>query len=194
MWATAIVPGPDRAACAAGAHPSPEHAALNALSELGPLVSSMIRHPPDADHVRPMVTDPARVTTLDDHWTLYAIPETFHRLDFLTDVTGRPARTLAPTDERFHGDDLTEDLRALVGRLLDHIADVIVVDQTTPEHRANDLACVKVLAPGLIPITFGHAYRRTHGLPRLLNVPYELGYRPRPLRYEELNPHPHPFA
>jgi ribosomal protein S12 methylthiotransferase accessory factor len=37
---------------------------------------------------------------------------------------------------------------------------VIVVDQTTPEHRAGGCSCVKVIVPGMLPVTFGHESRR----------------------------------
>src|SRR5699024_3898192 len=67
------------------------------------------------------------------------------------------------------------------------------VDQTTAEHRAEGFSCAKVIVPGLVPMTFGHDYRRLTGLPRLLTVPRVLGHRERDLTPEELNPHPHPF-
>jgi hypothetical protein len=45
------------------------------------------------------------------------------------------------------------------------------VDQTTPEHAASGLSCVKVLSPGLLPMTFGHHLRRVNGLDRALRPP-----------------------
>jgi ribosomal protein S12 methylthiotransferase accessory factor len=77
--------------------------------------------------------------------------------------------------------------------VLDLGLDVLVVDQTAPEHRAGGFACVKVLVPGALPMTFGHDLRRHHGIPRLAEVPRRLGYRDRPLPPEEVNPYPHPF-
>ena len=84
---------------------------------------------------------------------------------------------------------MTEVLR----RLSSHGLDVVVVDQTTPEHRAGGLHCVKVIVPGTLPMTFGHANRRVHGLPRLFAVPALLGYRLQSLAPQDVNPHPHPF-
>jgi ribosomal protein S12 methylthiotransferase accessory factor len=71
--------------------------------------------------------------------------------------------------------------------------DVIVVDQTTPELKRNELYCVKVLIPGMLPMTFGHHLTRVTGLERVLKVPVLLGYAKQPLLLEQLNPHPHPF-
>ena len=64
---------------------------------------------------------------------------------------------------------------------------MLAVDQTTPEHRAADLSCAKVLVPGLLPMTFGHAHRRL-GLPRLQTARARSGLPPAPVRTL-----PHPF-
>ncbi|WP_433518724.1 TOMM precursor leader peptide-binding protein [Nonomuraea sp. CA-143628] len=99
-------------------------------------------------------------------------------------ITGRtwPAR-----------DDLAGDLAELVGRYLATGLDVIAVDTTGSEQRAGGFACAKVLVPGTASMTFGHRFRRTHGLPRLLSLPRLLGHRERDLCPGELNPDPHPF-
>jgi ribosomal protein S12 methylthiotransferase accessory factor len=89
--------------------------------------------------------------------------------------------------------DLRDDLVDLLWRYLDNGLDVVVVDQTTPEHRGVGLACVKVIVPGMLPMTFGHHARRVVGLPRLYGVPYRLGYRSAPLTTADVNPHAHPF-
>jgi len=93
----------------------------------------------------------------------------------------------------FGNPDLRDDLEEALRRYLDTGLDVIVVDQTTPEHRVGGFACVKVIIPGTIPMTFGHHNRRIDGLPRLYEIPHKLGYRTRPLTPGEINPHPHPF-
>jgi ribosomal protein S12 methylthiotransferase accessory factor len=89
--------------------------------------------------------------------------------------------------------DLVDDLNEVLGRYLGSGLDVIVVDQTTAEHRAGGFACVKVLIPGTVPMTFGYHNRRVDGLPRLYDIPHRLGHRSRALLHDELNPHPHPF-
>lgn len=71
--------------------------------------------------------------------------------------------------------------------------DVIVVDQSSSETLRNGLRCVKVLIPGMLPMTFGHHLRRLEGLDRVLEVPMKLGYADRRLTPQELNPYPHPF-
>jgi ribosomal protein S12 methylthiotransferase accessory factor len=198
VWVMAVRPdgmSPDlpRTVCAAGSSLVAERAVLNALSELGPILVDLIRrYPQDAADAHRMAADPTLVTTMPDHSTLYGADETFERFGFL--FGGGPVATVddMPTGE-FRSADLSEDLRQVIDRYLGSGLDVIVVDQTTPEHEAGGLRCVKVLIPGTVPMTFGHRNRRIHGLPRLLQVPYRLGHRSAPLTRDELNPDPHPF-
>lgn len=201
VWAMAVCPpgaGQPALACSAGAHLHPEQAVSGALCELGPILADLIeRYPGIAERGRAMVSDPSLVTTMDDHPVLYASHEAATRLEFLTasaqsrsfsDIQARHG-----TADAFQNTDLTDDVTEMVRRLWGHGLDVIVVDQTTPEHRAGGFCCVKVIIPGTLPMTFGHANRRIQGLPRLLEVPRLLGYRDKALLPQDINPHPHPF-
>ncbi|MBT2207840.1 TOMM precursor leader peptide-binding protein [Actinomadura sp. NEAU-AAG7] len=197
-WVMAVDPSSrdDRpaAVCAAGSHLDPESAVENALSELGSILPDLVRrYPAERERARAMVDDPSRVREMADHSLLYGTREAFSRLDFLvgTPHTVRFADMRRPAALRHT--DLGDDLRELARRYLDAGLDVIVVDQTTPEHRAFDLSCVKVIIPGTLPMTFGHDQRRVDGIPRLRDVPHRLGYRDAPLEPSDANPHPHPF-
>jgi ribosomal protein S12 methylthiotransferase accessory factor len=201
VWAMAVPPpGAEQPAlaCAAGAHLDPELAASHALCEVGPLLADLINRYPDVRaRSRALAGDPSQVVTMDDHCVLYADAEAAARLGFLT--AAELSRSFADIQARcdiadaFRHADLTDDLTEVMRRLGQHGLDVIVVNQTTPEHLADGFCCVKIIVPGLLPMTFGHHNRRTHGLPRLLEVPRLLGYRDHALRPDEINPHPHPF-
>ncbi|GAA1774400.1 TOMM precursor leader peptide-binding protein [Streptomonospora arabica] len=196
VWTMAVRPGDDdaapKAACSGGAHLDPERALQRALSELGPMTAGLLGQDPARQaRAREMVRDPSLVTLMAHHTQLYGHPEAFDRFDFLDRCPG--LRRVADMARVPPAADLRDDLAELVRRYLDCGLDVIVVDQTTPEHRAGGLACVKVIVPGTLPMTFGHAYRRVHGLPRLYTVPHRLGYADRPLGPEDISHHPHPF-
>lgn len=193
VWVMAV--SPDRtgpaALCTAGAGLDPERALLNAMSELGPILTDVIRRfETEEPHARDMVRDPFAVVTMPDHSALYAHPDAFERLNFLF---GGPVIGIDAVggEDRVRPDatDLSIDLRAAVER----IGEVLVVDQTTPEHHAGGFACVKVLVPGAAPMTFGYRNRRVDALPRLLQLPRRLGRLDRDLALGELNPDPHPF-
>jgi ribosomal protein S12 methylthiotransferase accessory factor len=144
------------------------------------------------EYVR-MLHDSSLVEQMDDHGMLYGLPEAEERLQFLLEEN----RPLRPFDEEFQWKlkhlDLTQDLQDILQEFRRLNLDVIVVDQTTPETIRNGLYCVKVLIPGMLPMTFGHHLTRVTGLERVFRVPMELGYSKEPLTAEQLNPHPHPF-
>ena len=180
--------------CSAGAHMDPVRAVKSAVHELA--ASLRVEDEGFEAHKmnhRSMVDDPFLVRQMEDHGTLYGLPETEERLGFLLDDT-RPLRSFR---EEFgtvkQQADLTDDLRDLLDVFASLQMDVIVVNQTTTELHRHDLHCVKVIIPGTLPMTFGHHLTRLQGLDRVLTVPMKLGYAKSPLTRAELNPHPHPF-
>jgi ribosomal protein S12 methylthiotransferase accessory factor len=124
---------------------------------------------------------------MEDHGLLYAAPEAERALGFLL----HDDRPRASFPERF-GDHAPWGERrwpAWSRRLVEAVAeaglDAIAVDQTTPEQAALGLVAARVLVPGALPMTFGHAARRLEGAERLARLLREAG--------EEANPWPHPF-
>ncbi len=200
FWAMAIDEhdrtGKPKALCSAGAHLNPEKALINALLELAPQIGRMSSYyQENRKRAMEMIEDPYKVLTMEDHSLLYCAPEVFERLTFLTDSTEQ-----RPFEDRFESyytrpkhRDLLQDLNEALASYHNGGLDVIVVDQTTPEHAAGGFSCVKVIIPGTLPMTFGHHARRTEGLERLRQVPHELGYYPRALADADINPYPHPF-
>lgn len=185
--------GRPRVVCGAAAHPDAERALRCALHELGPGVAGLHKRYA-LDTAARLVADADLVREMDDHAMLYGHPDAYQRLRFLpTDELPQPLSHLAGRCAWPPYDDLSEDLAELVGRYLATGLDVIAVDTTSPEHRPGGFACAKVIVPGTLPMTFGHRYRRTHGLARLSTVPGLLGLRNSDLPTEDLNPFPHPF-
>ncbi len=180
--------------CAAGAHVDPIRAAKSAIYELaGNMMFLNERFESNREEYDRMFVDPFMVRRMEDHSLLYCVPQAEERLQFLLD----PNRPLQAFDEEFkqgprHAD-LTEDLKDILHEFHRLKLNVLVIDQTTPETLRNGLYCVKVLIPGMLPITFGHHLTRLTGLDRVLRVPMELGYEKQCLTLERLNPHPHPF-
>ncbi|MFE2043115.1 TOMM precursor leader peptide-binding protein [Streptomyces sp. NPDC059477] len=193
-------PAAPRAFLAAGAHHDPRTAIRSAVAEVVTNVHESAHravadgHPRDPELLRPMLERPELVLSLDDHVGLNTLPEAQSRLDFLfADTRELDLRDLWPGAPE-PVTDLTELLDRTVRRLSGEGLEVIVVGQDEPGLRERlGLHCAKAVVPGSLPMTFGHVNHRTRGLPRLLEVPYRLGRTPRPLRYDELALHPHPF-
>jgi len=183
--------------CAAGSHLTPERAALSALAELGPqLVDAIKRFPVRKADAAACLACPDEVRTIFDHAVAFGDPRAYERLDFLTQ---QPARSRPLTevgrDRAWPGNaDLRDDLLEMIGRFRSENMEVIVVDQTGPEHLALGLHCVRVLIPGTLPLTYGYRRRRLGNLPRLLTLPSRLGHTGAPLSLADINQLPHPFA
>jgi ribosomal protein S12 methylthiotransferase accessory factor len=194
-----LPPGTDELAlfCAAGSHLTPERAALSALVELGPQLAGAIkRFPARKADAAACLTSPDEVRTIFDHAVAFGDPRANERLGFLT-AQPAPPRPLAEAGRAREwpgSTDLRDDLLEIVDRFRSENMEVIVVDQTGPEHRALGLHCVRVLIPGTLPLTYGHRRRRLRNLPRLLTMPYRLGHTDAPLSMAEVNQLPHPFA
>jgi ribosomal protein S12 methylthiotransferase accessory factor len=180
--------------CAAGSHPDPVRAVKSSLHELAAMLLTFEeKFESNRKTYEQMLHDPFRVRQMEDHSMLYGLPQAEERLQFLLE-NNRPLRTFAEEfGSKARHADLTDDLRDLLRAFRRLNLEVIVVDQTTPETRRNGLYCVKVLIPGMLPMTFGYHLTRLTGLERVLRVPAQLGYAKEPLTPEQLNPHPHPF-
>jgi ribosomal protein S12 methylthiotransferase accessory factor len=180
--------------CAAGAHPDPIRAVKSSIHELaGMMLVLDEKFEANRKKYEKMLHDPLLVRQMEDHGMLYGLPEAEERLQFLLD-DHRPLRTFEEEfKQQTKNADLTDDLRVILQKFRRLNLEVIVVDQTTPVIKRNGLYCVKVLIPGMLPMTFGHHLTRVTGLERVLRVPMELGYTTKPLTLEQLNPHPHPF-
>jgi ribosomal protein S12 methylthiotransferase accessory factor len=180
--------------CAAGAHPDPVRAAKSSIHELAAmLLSQNDKFAENRRTYEQMLDEPSQVRQMEDHSMLYALPEAEERLRFLLDDS-RPMRSFEQEYlRRDWNADLSDDLKEMIQSFRRLNMDVIVVDQTGPELRRNGLHCVKILIPGMLPMTFGFHLTRLTGLDRVLKVPAALGYAKQLLTYEQLNPHPHPF-
>ncbi|MER5546326.1 YcaO-like family protein [Streptomyces sp. NPDC002589] len=171
VWALAVNPSSREkySLTAAAAHPDPASAVRAAVTELAPIVLGDMT-PPDRQRALALRANPWQVTDLDDHVRWYSVPEAAPTLEpfvsgpltALDDAFGPEHRL--PRQERALSEVRADLCARLAAAGLD---DVLVVDQTGPEHRAVGLHAVRVLVPGAIPLSFGFAHQRVFGLPRL---------------------------
>jgi ribosomal protein S12 methylthiotransferase accessory factor len=179
--------------CAGGAHLDPLRAVKGAVHELAGMLHRFDEKlETGRAHYLQMYHDSSRVSHMEDHSMLYGLTEAEERLSFLLNQHLQQSFTEAFRIKKKHAD-LTDELDDLLSVFKGLGMDVIVVNQTSPELKKNGLCCVKVLIPGMLPMTFGHHLTRLTGLDRVFRIPAELGYTSRPLTQADLNPYPHPF-
>lgn len=179
--------------CAAGAHLDPIRAVKGAVQELSGMLLNMDDvFVKNRKKYEKMLRDSYLVRHMEDHSMLYGLKEAEKRMFFLLDK--RMNRNFKDEFQPVRQTtDLLDDLNGVLETFKKLNLEVIVVDQTGPELKRNGLHCVKVVIPGMLPMTFGHHLTRLKGLDRVLTVPAKLGYVKQPLTYGELNPYPHPF-
>ncbi|MEL6530234.1 MAG: YcaO-like family protein, partial [Pseudomonadota bacterium] len=149
--------------CASGANPHAESAIMGALVEVCSSIGVYQRQfGKERERATELLNDGSEAQDMRDHVLLYSHPEAVERLDFLDrDMPAvRASDIFSEQEDRWKSDDLTAELHALVTEVRKVASDVLVVDQTSSILEPHNLHCVKVLAPGMHPITFGHQLRR----------------------------------
>jgi ribosomal protein S12 methylthiotransferase accessory factor len=147
--------------CASAAHGDWDRAVFSALVEITTSMGVYRRTMPSLrERAYELLADPWKVAEMSDHVLLYSLAETLPRLDFLfegEEISLSTCRTQCPSmRER----DVTRELEIQLGKVLEVAKDVILVVQDFAAMATVGVSCVKVLAPGLTPVTFGHQYRR----------------------------------
>jgi ribosomal protein S12 methylthiotransferase accessory factor len=153
-----------------GSHFDPAVALLRAITEVNQFLPSVTLTNPDGS-TRYLFGD-----ELARRWWKTATLEENPYL--LPDLDVPPAKR-----SDFHdpsSDDLVDDVRTCVELVRSRDMEMLVLDQTRPD---IGLSVVKVVVPQLC-----HFWRR-FGKQRLYDVPVNMGFRQRPLRADEFNPH-----
>ena len=147
---------------AAGAHLDRDKALRAAFAEAVTFVHRY-DHRDREDKMRKaeaLLNDPAAVRSMADH-SLQCWPQRALRERSFPIAPGpKLALSAIPTCADPQDIPTFELMKDLVEATLKVAADVITIDQGFEPFRAEGLHCAKVLAPGLLPMTFGHRYRR----------------------------------
>lgn len=183
-------------------HLNPYQAVKSALRELTVQVVNLVQAPEEKyQEAVSMFLDPTKVENILHHVAVGSLPEASPRWAFLLKRDHQPhilsvEEAYADAGERYQTDSL--DIRLILDAVLDDLHhrgfDVIVVKQTSPEVAFGGLHAVKVLIPGMTPITFGYGHERVRGLKRLFELPYQMGFAPQVLSEGDLNKDLHPLS
>ncbi len=133
--------------------------------------------------------DFADVAAFDDHIHLYGFRAHARRAAFLD---ASPERRSVADVAPLEGAAPADRVAAIVRRLDAAGLEAFAVDVTSADVRDAGLHVARAVVPGLCPLDVRHDARYL-GARRLREVPFRLGLRPAPLRFDELNPDPHPF-
>lgn len=167
-------------ACGAATHWHSDAAAERSILEalvVRRAVQKIIRTHP----IRNYGQDYEKVREAEEHLNFYTDPRNLSALDFLTGMKASPNIEIdISTADR----DVSVQLKACLQWLAVRNFEAVVVDITRPEVAELGLCVVRVIVPGMLPLTFGTQYVCAGGQ-RLSDASAEK---------MQLNPMPHPFA
>jgi ribosomal protein S12 methylthiotransferase accessory factor len=178
--------------CASAAHGDWDRAVFSALVEITTSIGVYRRTMPlQRDRAYELLEDPWKVVEMHDHVLLYSLSETLPRLDFLFEGEEISLSTCRAQCPPMRERDVTRELEIQIDKVLGVAKDVILVVQDFAAMATVGVSCVKVIVPGLTPVTFGHQYRR-FDIARLNHAARARGHVG--LRdAAAVNPHPHNF-
>ena len=172
-----------------GCHPDPNIALLKALFELcqgrPAEASRFVTKPPQG-----RLNNYEDVHTLDDHSAFMSQLGRRHEFAFLWQI-GETKRV----DElpNWSNGDPAQDLERCARELASKGHPPAYVELTTPDLVEYGVHVVRVIAPELQPVYFGHGVERLGG-ERLFTLPQQLGFAESRRTEKDLNPCPHPLA
>lgn len=153
-----------------GAHFEPKIGILRALTEMNQMLSTVSWSTPDGNTQYP--TDDGQGMV---EWLKTA---TLANKPYLVPDTSIAPKVSADYPQLW-SDDLRNDVMTCVKLAEKHNLEVLVLDQTQPDIGLN---VVKVFIPGL------RSFWNRFGPGRLYNIPVKMGWLPKPLKEEQLNP------
>lgn len=175
---------PPLIACGGAAHLDPEIAAIKAMVEAAQTRewARVMGHEPEP---RLIEADFANVTDFEDHVFLYGHGDMGECVNFLLDAPREVAVDELPRAVE------KDELRAALARV--HAAgwEVLCANLTTVDVEQCGHHVVKMIVPCAQQLEGDHSHRLLGGR-RLYEVPHSLGYES-DVRFETLNPNPHPY-
>jgi bacteriocin biosynthesis cyclodehydratase domain-containing protein len=131
-----------------GAAFNPVHAARRAVAEAAQVRLSLmlrLRNTQALARASWLAEDPSRVSTMEDHGLLYAMPQSSAAFAFLEDTPYSVWNLSGPPDYRY---DQLDTLIASVGNVA---SDLLYLDVTTPDMVDTEIAVARVIVPDFIP-------------------------------------------
>ncbi|PEE38311.1 hypothetical protein CN271_08090 [Bacillus cereus] len=174
IWAIAIGDGQELPAIisAAGCNLNPVSAVKSALIELSTIVPEFIpSFRQNQERIRWLAEDERRVSSMDDHALIYMNSKFLDRFDFLLKQSRKV--TEAEIQERMEQSVVLETLsesevlQIALERIQNSGFEVLFVDTTPSDLKKLGLVTVKVLVPGMLPMTFGADMYRLAGSNRV---------------------------
>lgn len=173
---------------AAGSHLYVEKAIeaslLEAMSSLG-VYESMLNNESDINYINDLNHKKRKVVEMEDHLKLYASKDQFIKFEFLDNVA---SSTVEELNKKYSFDSNMDIIKILKNKIGDQITNIYYYEFESTILNELDLSAVRVIFPGLLPMTFGEDKLCTSKMRLKSHFEY-LGKE----WDEKINVEPHPF-
>jgi bacteriocin biosynthesis cyclodehydratase domain-containing protein len=172
-----------------GAAFNPVHAVRRAVAEAAQVRLSlmiMLQDTKTLARASWLAEDPSRVSTMEEHGLLYAMPQSSAAFAFLEDASYSAWNLGGPSDHR------NDQLDTLINSVGSVASDLLYVDVTTPDIVDTEIAVARVMVPGFIPPWLGAGAARLMD-PRVLQGSMARARTSGPAAATHLNGDPHPL-
>lgn len=182
---------------AAGANINPISAIESAIFEVltsVPTFERLIDKENKDKYIAKLQDDIDLIKDIDDHIFYHSATNYEEKMNFLLNNEVVDLEKIFVKNElleKYNSDVMKDDLLKLIEVIRENYGDVYVVNITDKVTEELGLVCVKVLIPGLLNMSFGHANRRVN-MSRILNYLREKG-KDEVVNLDTINQIPHPF-
>jgi len=183
---------------AAGCHFNPEKAIESSFFEVVssvPVYEDIFSKKDYLERKELIFKNPKLLTEFEDHVLYYSHEKSLEKYDFLFPITSRKRiDELYPEwfeSEKYKNHDLNDDIKTLVNEILSYYEDIYVINLSSSQLEEMGLCCVKVLIPGMQPVTFGVQYERKIKQ-RIMDALSQVQKQKR-IDFSGFNENPHPF-
>ncbi len=141
--------------CAAAADEDICEAIRKAMHEIASIfIGLQERFEREYEQIVVKAEDMTLVKNMDDHSLIWGYYKNFYRIHFDEQVV--ESISISQWKSKcIKCDCINQSLKKIIKELKSKEKNVIFVDQTTEEMKSIDIACAKVIVPGLLPMTFG---------------------------------------
>lgn len=185
---------------AAGAHFDPERALKSALIECVssvPVYEEVFASTYHVERKKDIFKNVFNLTEFTDHVLYYSHENAIEKLDFLFG-DDQPKKSIQDTypewykENKYKGETINDDLNHLIKNTLKYYDDIYLTDLSGNDLNEIGLKCVKVIVPGMQPVTFGHQYNRIIE-ERIKKGPVLAKRKNQEIDISNMNLTPHPF-
>lgn len=142
--------------CAASCNVKLQNAVEEAMQEIsGIFFELQKKFQNNVDEISELSMDMSKISTMEQHSLVYGYYKNLHFINFKKNSEAPISASKLETSYNKFSNDLSSNLKKTIKVFKRLHKSIFFVNQTTEEMKSIGMNCVKVIVPGLLPMTFG---------------------------------------